>query len=261
MTRPDGWHEPAPRVLILGGTAEARALAARLLDSGCAVTSSLAGRVSRPRLPEGEVRIGGFGGAAGLTAYLKDEAVTHLVDATHPFAATMSTHAAVAAREAEVPLVRFARPGWAGHRDAGAWSWVDSHGQAAAIAAAGSRPFLTTGRQTLDTYAAHAGLAGLRVLVRVVEDVDDDLPERWTVVRDRGPYTVEGEVGLMREHGTDVVVTKDSGGDYTSAKLHAAREVGARVVVVRRPATVPGVTAVQSLEDVVDLVRTRAPAD
>ncbi|GAA5160323.1 cobalt-precorrin-6A reductase [Ornithinimicrobium tianjinense] len=247
-----------PNVLVLGGTAEARDLAARLHAQGYAVTSSLAGRVSQPRLPVGAVRVGGFGGEAGLAAYLSETATTHLVDATHPFAATMSQHAARAAERTGVPLVRFARPGWAEHPDAGRWTWVESHEEAAALAAGGSRPFLTTGRQTLSGYAARAGLAGLPVLVRVVEEVDEELPEGWTVVRDRGPYTVEGEMRLMREHGTDLVVTKDSGGDYTSAKLDAAREVGARVVVVRRPATVPGVTAVEDLDDVVGWVTGRA---
>lgn len=251
MTHPSTMSEPAPRVLILGGTAEARALATALVDAGWTVTSSLAGRVSRPRLPDGEVRIGGFGGAAGLTTYLRDEAVTHLVDATHPFAETMSRHAAEAAAATGVPLVRLARPGWSGHPDAATWTWVDSHEEAADEAARWSRPFLTTGRQTLGGYAAHAGLVGLPVLVRVVEEVDEAVPRGWRIVRDRGPYSVDGEVALMREHGTDVVVTKDSGGDYTSAKLAAAAEVGARVVVVRRPPAVPGVLAVVDVEGVV----------
>ena len=242
---------PRPNVLILGGTAEARGLAARLHEQGYAVTSSLAGRVSQPRLPVGEVRVGGFGGAAGLAAYLRNLAVTHLVDATHPFAVTMSQNAAAAAARTGVALVRLARPGWASHPDATRWTWVDTHEEAAAAAARGHRPFLTTGRQTLSGYAAHPALAALPVLVRVVEDVDDTVPAGWRVVRDRGPYSAAGEAALMRGHGVDVVVTKDSGGDYTSAKLAAAAEVRARVVVVRRPATVAGVPAVESAGDVV----------
>jgi precorrin-6A/cobalt-precorrin-6A reductase len=244
---------PTGPVLVLGGTAEARALALELEARGVGFLSSLAGRVSRPRLPVGEVRVGGFGGVDGLAELLVDRAVTAVVDATHPFAATMTAHAAQACARTRTPLVRLARPGWAEHPDASSWTWVATHDDARAAAEAlGTRPFLTTGRQTLGHYASWTDRD---VLVRVVEPLETAPPSRWTVVEDRGPYAVEGELALLRAHRVDVLLTKDSGGSYTSAKLTAARELGVPVVVVRRPATPAEVPAVSSVDDVVAALR------
>ena len=227
-------------VLILGGTAEARDLAARLEAKGVPLTSSLAGRVSRPRLPVGPVRIGGFGGVAGLTDWLTEQAVSAVVDATHPFASTMGAHAAQACSTLGLPLLRLARPGWAEHPDAGAWTWVDSHVAAREAAdALGGTPFVTTGRQTLHHHVA--AWADREVLVRLVEPPEESLPEAWTVLRSRGPFTVPDEEAIMRERGVDVLLTKDSGGSYTEAKLDAARHLAIPVVVVARPARAPGV--------------------
>ena len=235
-----------PHVLVVGGTAEARELAGRLVREGVPVTSSLAGRVSRPRLPEGRVRIGGFGGVDGLRRALREEGWTHVVDATHPFAATMTGHAVEAAALEGVPLLRLARPGWSGHPDAGTWHWVASHDQACAVAGGlGARPALTTGRQTL---AHYAGWAGRPVLVRLVEPPSEALPAPWTVVLDRGPYSLAGERSLLGAHRADVLVTKDSGGGYTAAKLDAARELGLSVVVVRRPGVPAGVRSVDDVD-------------
>ena len=219
-------------MLILGGTAEARALAAALVTAGVDTLSSLAGRVADPTLPAGRVRIGGFGGVEGLASFLARDRVRVLVDATHPFATTISTHAVAAADLAGVPLLQLARPGWADHPDAAGWNWVPDH-DAAALAAArlGRRPMLTTGRQTLPSY-----LALPAALVRLVEPADAAVPPGWTVVLDRGPYTAAGELTLMRAQRVDVLVTKDSGGSYTSAKLDAARALALPVVVVARPA-------------------------
>ena len=240
-------------MLVLGGTAEARALALELEARGVSFLSSLAGRVSRPRLPVGEVRVGGFGGVDGLASFLVDQAVSAVVDATHPFAATMTAHAAQACAQTRTPLVRLARPGWAAHPDASSWTWVAGHDQARAAAEAlGIRPFLTTGRQTLGHYASWTDRD---VLVRVVEPLETAPPARWTVVEDRGPYAVEGELTLLRSHRVDVLLTKDSGGSYTSAKLTAARELGVPVVVVHRPAPPPEVAAVGSVQEVVVALR------
>ncbi len=230
-------------VLILGGTAEARDLAARLEAKGVPLTSSLAGRVSRPRLPVGSVRIGGFGGVDGLVGWLREQDVTGVVDATHPFAGTMGSHAAQACSRIGLPLLRLARPGWAGHPDAASWTWVDGHEEARARAdEVGGTPFVTTGRQTLHHHAR--AWADRPVVVRLVEPPEQPLPSAWTVLRSRGPFDVAGEEALMREHGVTVLLTKDSGGAYTEAKLAAARQVGVPVIVVRRPARAEGVAEV-----------------
>jgi precorrin-6A/cobalt-precorrin-6A reductase len=241
------------RVLILGGTGEARRLASVLVDEGADVVSSLAGRVADPLLPRGEVRIGGFGGAAGLVAWLRAHPVQSLVDATHPFAATMTASAATAADATGVSLLRLQRPGWSpGPGDD--WRWVDSLAEAAVAVAGFGSVFLTTGRLGL---AAFAGLTG-RCVVRSVDPPSPPLPERSTVVLARGPFTVEDELSLMREHGIDVVVTKDSGGSMTAAKLTAARELGLPVVLVRRPPVPPGVPTVATVEEALAWVLSQA---
>jgi precorrin-6A/cobalt-precorrin-6A reductase len=237
------------RLLLLGGTGEARSLAEALVADGVDVVSSLAGRVQRPRLPVGQLRVGGFGGVDGL----RDEVVHYdaVVDATHPFAATISASAATACRATGVPLLRLARPGWSGHPDAGAWHWAGSHEEAAGTAASlGRSVFLTTGRQTLPRFGA--ALAGHRVLVRVVDPVDHPVPAAWTVLLARGPYTRADEGRLMREHAIDVLVSKDSGGEQTRAKLDVAAGLGVAVVVVRRP-TAP--EDVPEVSDVAGAVR------
>lgn len=233
-------------ILLLGGTAEARALAARLDDAGVALTSSLAGRVARPRLPVGETRIGGFGGVEGLRSYLRDERVRAVVDATHPFATGISANAAAACDAEGVPLLRLARPGWSEHPDAARWHWVDSHADAAAMTVGlGSRPFLSIGRQGLAPFVEP--LRDVPAIVRVVDEPEVELPPAWTLLHSRGPYDLESERALLAEHGVDVVVTKDSGGSHTVAKLDAAGERGAAVVVVRRPPAPPGVETVSDV--------------
>jgi precorrin-6A/cobalt-precorrin-6A reductase len=229
-------------ILILGGTTEARALAAALSGEGVAVTTSLAGRVQRPRLPAGEVRIGGFGGAERLAAWLPEHGVRAVVDATHPFAERISAAAAAAAVRAGVPLIRLERPGWS-ERPGDRWLWVDDLTGAAAAIPLGARVFLTTGRQGL---AAFAGIDRAWFLIRTVDPPDPPLPRHHELLLDRGPYTLASERALMAAHAIDLLVTKDSGGDHTAAKLDAARERGAAVVVVRRPPRpdVPTVTTV-----------------
>lgn len=230
----------APHVLILGGTAEARALAAELsARPGLRVTTSLAGRVSRPGAVAGEVRVGGFGGAEGLADWLRERGVDAVVDATHPFARAITANAVRATAAAGLPLVVLRRPGWRpGPGDR--WHPVASLPEAAELLPRlGQRAFLTTGRLGL---AAFASLTDLSFVVRSVEPPEPPLPPHTRVVLARGPFTVAGETALLREHRVDVLVTKDSGGAATAAKLTAARDLGLPVVVVRRPPLPDGVT-------------------
>ncbi|MFF0300507.1 cobalt-precorrin-6A reductase [Streptomyces sp. NPDC004562] len=242
-------------VLILGGTTEARRLAELLHETpGLTPTSSLAGRVASPRLPPGEVRVGGFGGVEGLTAWLGEHRVDVLIDATHPFAGTISFHAARAAATAHVPLLALRRPGWtpvAGDD----WHDVGSLEEAAhLLPALGRRVFLTTGRMGL---AAFAALDEPWFLVRSVDAPEAPHPPRMRVLLDRGPFTLDGERELLRSHRIDVVVTKDSGGSATAPKLTAAREAGVPVVVVRRPPVPDGVPVVADPEAAARWIRER----
>ncbi len=229
----------AARVLILGGTAEARALAQGLHDAGVAVVSSLAGRVARPRLPVGETRVGGFGGPDALARWLRDERIAAVVDATHPFAERISVSAAQATATAGVPLLRLERPGWTAGPDDD-WHWTDDlEGARDALDVLGARRvLLTSGRQGLRAFTCD----GTRFyLVRCVDPpVPGDLPPDHVLLLQRGPYTVAGELTLIDGHAIDAIVTKDSGGPLTEAKLQAARERGLPVVVVRRPARPDG---------------------
>ncbi|GAB1516623.1 cobalt-precorrin-6A reductase [Actinophytocola sp. KF-1] len=233
-------------VAILGGTSEARDLAAELAGRrGHRVISTLAGRVERPRLPAGEVRVGGFGGPQGLADWLAAEQVTHLVDATHPFAERISAAAAKAARYAGIPHVLLRRPGWT-PQPGDDWHWADSLPEAAAmLPGLGTRVFLTTGRQGLAAFAR----SDRWFLIRCVDPPGLPLPARKVLVLARGPYTVDGERALMTGHDIDLLVTKDSGGDHTAAKLTVARELGVPVVVVRRPA-LPDVPVVATVDEV-----------
>ncbi|GHD38843.1 precorrin-6A reductase [Streptomyces mirabilis] len=223
----------SPHVLVLGGTTEARRLAAELAARpGVRVTTSLAGRVSRPGALDGDVRVGGFGGADGLARWLREHRVDAVVDATHPFAAAITANAARAAAATGIPAVVLRRPGWTPGPD-DRWHWAGSLPEAAALLPSlGRRVFLTTGRLGL---AAFAHLSELHFLVRTVEPPEPPMPQDMEVLLTRGPFTPDDEQALLRAHRVDVLVTKDSGGEATAAKLTAARDLALPVVVVRRP--------------------------
>ena len=241
---------PVRTVLILGGTTEARALAAAL--PAFRVISSLAGRTREPLRPAGEVRVGGFGGVGGLVHYLRAERVDVLVDATHPFAERISANAAAACAATGLPLLVLRRPGWA-EQPGDDWRRTPSLAAAAALLPRlGRRVFLTTGRQSL---AAFAGTHECWFLARSVEPPAPPLPRRLEVLLDRGPFTVDGELRLLRDHRIDVLVSKDSGG--ADAKLTAARERGIPVVLIDRPPPPPAATTVSSVEAALARLTTR----
>jgi precorrin-6A/cobalt-precorrin-6A reductase len=236
------------RVLLLGGTAEARALA-KTLHPRVEIISSLAGRVPDPALPVGPVRIGGFGGVDGLRRWLQDERIDAVVDATHPFAATMTAHAAEVCTELRMPYLVLARPAWA----PGDAVVVESDTAAAeTIAQQGySRVFLTTGRSGAKAFAD----SDAWFLIRAVTAPDDaSLPRHHRLLLSRGPYHYDDEFALLRQHRIDALVTKNSGGDMTRAKLDAAAALAIPVVMVARPGLPAGVTAVGSVEEAAEWV-------
>lgn len=225
-------------VLVLGGTAEARRLAC-LLDRAPAtrVVLSLAGHTSGPVPVPCPVRTGGFGGADGLAAHLRAAAVDALVDATHPFAATMAANAARAAALVGIPRLRLVRPAWSpGPGD----RWIDAadlpDARRRLVEVGARRVLLTTGRLGLGPFAS---MPGVHFVVRCVEDPGPMPLADATVLRGRGPFDVGAEAAVLRDHDIDTLVTKNSGGP--DAKLVAARAAGVGVVMVRRPpAGAPG---------------------
>ncbi|ETA06503.1 MULTISPECIES: cobalt-precorrin-6A reductase [Gordonia] len=231
------------QILILGGTGEARALAASLTETGRSVISSLAGRVDNPRLPVGPVRIGGFGGVDGLREWLLSNRIQAVIDATHPFAATITRNAAQAASEAGVPLLRLRREPWV-PSDADRWIRVPDLATAAdEVRHRGNRVLLTTGRQDVGEFA---GIDDVWFLIRVVDPPTAELPAHHEILRSRGPYDYDSELALLRENRIDLLVTKNSGGSLTKAKLDAAATMGIDVIVVDRPIE-PDVPAVSEV--------------
>jgi precorrin-6A/cobalt-precorrin-6A reductase len=236
------------RVLLLGGTAEARALA-QALHPNIDIISSLAGRVPDPALPVGEVRVGGFGGVDGLRRWLRGEHIDAVVDATHPFAATMTAHAAQACAELQLPHLVLARPAW----EPGTATVVESDRQAAETVAQQryERVFLTTGRSGVKAFAD----SGAWFLIRAVTEPDEaSLPRHHEVLLSRGPYRYDDELALLRAHRIDALVTKNSGGDMTRAKLDAAAALSIPVVMVARPPLPAGVTTVGTVAEAAEWV-------
>jgi precorrin-6A/cobalt-precorrin-6A reductase len=249
----------AKRLLILGGTGEAAALARAALarfGESLAVTTALAGRTERPGPIPGAVRIGGFGGPAGLAAYLGEHGIDRLIDATHPFAAAISRSARLAGERTGVPRLLLLRPQWRRH-PLDRWIEVDDMAAAAAVVGRiGRRAWLTVGPGEV---AAFAGATGVRFLVRLVDPPRRPLPLRFCeVIVGRGPFTLAEERHRIERHAIDVLVCKASGGAATEAKLVAARELGLPVVMVRRPPAEPG-EAVESVAAALDWLAAPLP--
>lgn len=222
------------RVLILGGTGDAIALAAQVsMLPGVTVITSLAGRTLQPIAPVGDVRVGGFGGADGLVAYLREHGIDVLIDATHPFAAQMSWNAAAAATTIDIPHLMLVRPEWKkvmGDR----WLEVETVEAAAqAIPMTAKRIFLTIGRQQL---APFAPLSDRWFLMRSIDPPPSDLPlPKGKLLLDRGPFTLDSERELLKKYEIEAIVSKNSGGDATYTKIIAARELELPIMMVQRP--------------------------
>ncbi len=238
-----------PRVLILGGTTEGRLLGERLARRGdLDVTLSLAGRTTAPVPHAVPVRVGGFGGAAGLADYLRAERIDALIDATHPYANVISDNARTAAQQAAVAFITLNRPPWtavAGDR------WTEVDGTPAAVRALGKRPrhvFVAVGRHELKSLTA---APQHHYLIRSVDPVDPPLPlPHATYIKARGPFTASDDRALMSTHGIDVVIAKNSGGNAAYGKIAAARELGIAVILLRRPVAAAG-SAVATIEDAI----------
>jgi len=259
-------------LLLVGGTGEARALAAALDGTpGLRVVSSLAGAVARPRLPVGEVRIGGFGGPDGLARWLTEHQVAAVVDASHPFAARISASCVAATTITGVPLLRLERPAWT-PSPGDDWRLVPDVATAAALlpellsgllpsevptglprerpsgaAEPHGRVLLTTGRRDLPAFY---DVPGVSLVARCVDPPADPVPPHVDVLLDRGPYNVEGETELLRSRAIHVLVTKNSGGALTEAKLVAARSLDLPVVMVQRPLPAPAARPPAVVHDV-----------
>jgi len=235
------------RILILGGTADARVLAERLAGhGGIATITSLAGRTKTPTDLPGAVRTGGFGGAAGLAAYLRSEKIAAVIDATHPFAARISANAKAACDETKMPRLYLARARWDTPENADVTKTPDFAAAARHLAKTARRALLTTGTQGI---AAFADCNDVQFWVRLIEPPQEPLPlARHDVLIARPPFNVAGERALMTEHAIDTLVTKDSGGGATAAKLSAAADLGVKIVMIARPAPPAGDVA-QGIDD------------
>lgn len=238
-----------PRLLILGGTADARALADALDQrSGIEVITSLAGRTREPRLPAGQVRTGGFGGADGLAHYLTEAQIDLMIDATHPFAAVISRNAAEAGAQMGIPRLMLLRPAWT-PQSGDRWIMVDSADNAAdRLADLPGTIFLAIGRQELEPFAQ---LNDRRFVLRMVEPPSGPLPIADAhVVAGRGPFDLGEEMALFRDHDIGVVVSKNSGGASAYAKIDAARAAAIPVIMIKRP-ELPYGPRVETIEEAI----------
>ncbi|MBY4130369.1 cobalt-precorrin-6A reductase [Rhodococcus fascians] len=243
------------KVLILGGTTEARALATALNRvEGVDTVTSLAGRVAQPVLPVGQTRIGGFGGRDALAAWLRNNAIDVVVDATHPFASTIGANAEYATDATGVALLILTRPPWT-EDEGDRWTVVPSLPDAAAAITTGSRVFLTTGRQGVHHFARvdHSWF-----LVRAIDPPTEPVPPRMRLLLDRGPFDLDHESNVLADNRIDLLITKNSGGIMTRAKLDAARAASIPVLMVARPAAPTSAPTVYDVDAAVDWLAERS---
>ncbi len=226
------------RILLLGGTAEARGLATALIKAGHAVVTSLAGVTQNPRLPDGELRVGGFGGEAGLYDYLLSGNFEAVVDATHPFATKISRHGSAAAARLGISYLRFERKPWV-PTPGDQWIEVSTTEEAVAALPKSARVLLTIGRKEIAPFIARADLSGV---LRMIEAPPVAPPSQWKLVLTRPPFSSEQETVLLTDAKITHLVTKNAGGGQTEAKLLAARELDLTVVMIGRPQKPPAQT-------------------
>jgi precorrin-6A/cobalt-precorrin-6A reductase len=231
VTNPPRSH--SPRVLILGGTSEALELAAHLATkTDLTVISSLAGRVRRPRLPAGIVRVGGFGGIDGLISYLVDENIEVVIDATHPFASKISGNAELACNTLGIPLMALERPPWE-PKEHDCWCAVpDVQTAASMVNHKCNRVFLSIGRQEL---GAFSNCEDAWFLVRAIDEPNEKLPANSKLILQRGPFHLNDELQMLRSESISLIVSKNSGGTATYSKIQAARALRIPVVMIDRP--------------------------
>ncbi|SDG60011.1 cobalt-precorrin-6A reductase [Pelagibacterium luteolum] len=250
MSNGNAYHQRG-RILILGGTGEARALASRLVEQGRAVTSSLAGRTATPNLPPGAIRVGGFGGADGLADYIRSNAVSLVIDATHPFAARISSNAVAACAATDTDFIRLDRPQW--QRPEGAeWIEVPNFEAAAQALPPDAKVLLTIGRQEVPAFYPRTDC---QFVARVIEH-PRAAPQSWRIIKGMGPFALEDERALLRREAITHLVSKNSGGTHTVAKLDAAAQLGIPVIMIQRPELPPAATA-SSVADLLEMIGLR----
>jgi precorrin-6A/cobalt-precorrin-6A reductase len=222
----------ASRILLLGGTGEARDLASLLAECGMEVVTSLAGATRQPLLPAvGEVRRGGFGGEDGLAGYIRDARIAAIVDATHPFAAQMSRQACAVAARLKIPCLRLERPAWSAE-PGDTWIAAASAEAAAALLPPGARVFLTIGRKNLAVFFARVDIGGI---ARMIEPPTIAMPPGWSLILARPPFAIAEEDRTLDTHNISHLVSKNAGGEAGRAKLVAAHERKIPVVMLARP--------------------------
>jgi precorrin-6A/cobalt-precorrin-6A reductase len=238
------------KILILGGTKDARMIADRLVDSGHDVTTSFAGVTTQPNLPKGTIRRGGFGGTQGLRHYLLAGKFDVLINATHPYAAQISANVAAATRDLPLTHLRFEREPWQ-PKSEDHWIVVANVASAAESLPPGARVLLTIGRKEIAPFLMRPDVSGV---IRTIEPPIDELPIHWRLIQERPPFSLESEIALMRAEAISHLVTKNAGGTETSAKLEAARIEGLDVIIIDRPIKSGGIV-VRSTDEICQMVR------